>query len=302
MADKQTKYEALVHALHGDIYRYAYWLCRDPQIAEDLVQETFLRAWKAIDTLLDDKAAKAWLITILRRENARRFERKQFDLVDLDEHPYGIRGVLPSEQEMEHEWLRRHIARLPAEYQEPLLLQVLGIQREEIAEQLGLNKNTVMTRLFRARNQIKEAMESAKQQRDTPMDELEFRRRAITHPRTGIPPSESRRGVTGQSQASGRDAAARAPGAQHSGSGRTSRSCGADPAQAGDGSRRGAGGPAARHPASHAMARSGHRGLGRLPARHEHPLISWPVAPDTCRWLRSPCPTFMGKSLHSCGG
>ncbi len=166
MADKQTKYEALVHALHGDIYRYAYWLCRDPQIAEDLVQETFLRAWKAIDTLLDDKAAKAWLITILRRENARRFERKQFDLVDLDEHPLRDQGVLPSEQEMEHEWLRRHIARLPTEYQEPLLLQVLGgFSGEEIAEQLGLNKNTVMTRLFRARNQIKEAMESAKQQR-----------------------------------------------------------------------------------------------------------------------------------------
>ena len=166
MADKQTKYEALVHALHGDIYRYAYWLCRDPQIADDLVQETFLRAWKAIDTLLDDKAAKAWLITILRRENARRFERKQFDLVDLDEHPLRDQGVLPSEQEMEHEWLRRHIARLPAEYQEPLLLQVLGgFSGEEIAEQLGLNKNTVMTRLFRARNQIKEARESAKQQR-----------------------------------------------------------------------------------------------------------------------------------------
>lgn len=166
MADKQTKYEALVHALHGDIYRYAYWLCRDPQIADDLVQETFLRAWKAIDTLLDDKAAKAWLITILRRENARRFERKQFDLVNLDEHPLRDQGVLPSEQEMEHEWLRRHIARLPAEYQEPLLLQVLGgFSGEEIAEQLGLNKNTVMTRLFRARNQIKEAMESAKQQR-----------------------------------------------------------------------------------------------------------------------------------------
>ena len=166
MADKQTKYEALVHALHGDIYRYAYWLCRDPQIAEDLVQETFLRAWKAIDTLLDDKAAKAWLITILRRESARRFERKQFDLVDLDEHPLRDQGVLPSEQEMDNEWLRRHIARLPAEYQEPLLLQVLGgFSGEEIAEQLGLNKNTVMTRLFRARNQIKEAMESAKQQR-----------------------------------------------------------------------------------------------------------------------------------------
>ena len=166
MADKQTKYEALVHALHGDIYRYAYWLCRDPQVAEDLVQETFLRAWKALDSLVDDKAAKAWLITILRRENARRFERKQFDLIDLDEHPQSDPDALHSVQEMEHEWLRRHIARLPAEYQEPLLLQVLGgYSGEETAAQLGLNKNTVMTRLFRARNQIKEAMEAAVQQR-----------------------------------------------------------------------------------------------------------------------------------------
>lgn len=166
MADRQARYEALVYALHADLYRYAYWLCRDPQIAEDLVQETFLRAWKGIDTLQDDQAAKAWLITILRRENARRFERKQFDLVDLDEHPQRDPAALHGEQEMELEWLRRHIARLPAEYQEPLLLQVLGgFSGEEIAEQLGLNKHTVMTRLFRARNQIKEAMESAAQQR-----------------------------------------------------------------------------------------------------------------------------------------
>ncbi|MCS3454042.1 RNA polymerase sigma-70 factor (ECF subfamily) [Aeromonas sp. BIGb0405] len=166
MADKQTKYEALVNALHGDIYRYAYWLCRDPHVAEDLVQETYLRAWRAIDSLVDDKAAKAWLITILRRENARRFERKQFDLIDLDEFPQSDSGALHSEQEMEHEWLRRHIARLPEEYQEPLLLQVVGgFSGEEIAQQLGLNKNTVMTRLFRARNQIREVMESSAQSR-----------------------------------------------------------------------------------------------------------------------------------------
>ena len=166
MADKQKKYEALVHALHGDIYRYAYWLCRDPHVAEDLVQETYLRAWRAIDSLVDDKAAKPWLITILRRENARRFERKRFDLIDLDEFPQSDDEALHSEQEMEHEWLRRHIARLPQEYQEPLLLQVVGgFSGEEIAQQLGLNKNTVMTRLFRARNQIREAMASSAQQR-----------------------------------------------------------------------------------------------------------------------------------------
>jgi RNA polymerase sigma-70 factor (ECF subfamily) len=74
----------LVHVYHKELYRFAYWLCNDPTIADDLVQETFLRAWRSLDSLLDQKAAKPWLLTILRRENARRFERKQFDYSDVD--------------------------------------------------------------------------------------------------------------------------------------------------------------------------------------------------------------------------
>jgi RNA polymerase sigma-70 factor (ECF subfamily) len=70
------------------------------------------------------------------------------------------------EQDMENEWLRRHIAELAVEYREPLLLQVIGgFSGEEIAEILDLNKNTVMTRLFRARNQLKEALEQDKNAR-----------------------------------------------------------------------------------------------------------------------------------------
>ena len=42
MASKQKRYEALVSALHSDIYRYAYWLVKDKAVAEDIVQETFL--------------------------------------------------------------------------------------------------------------------------------------------------------------------------------------------------------------------------------------------------------------------
>ncbi len=160
MMMKQKRYEALVYALHGDLFRYAFWLCHDRQIAEDLVQETFLRAWKALDSLKEEKAAKAWLITILRRENARRFERKQFDLVDIETTAVPDRKTPGMEQKMENEWLRRHIADLAPEYREPLLLQVIGgFSGEEIAGILDLNKNTVMTRLFRARNQLKEAME-----------------------------------------------------------------------------------------------------------------------------------------------
>ncbi|MDP5040071.1 MAG: sigma-70 family RNA polymerase sigma factor [Paraglaciecola sp.] len=165
MANKQQRYEALVLALHADIFRYAYWLVKDKAVAEDITQETFLRAWKSLDTLQDEKAAKSWLITILRRENARRFERKQFDLVDIDDVAI-IDEQLSSEVEIEHRELRAIMNALSDEYKEPLMLQIIfGYSGDEIAEQLNLNKNTVMTRLFRARNQVKEALEKANEHR-----------------------------------------------------------------------------------------------------------------------------------------
>lgn len=160
MMDKQQRYESLVRALNTDIYRYAYWLCGDKSIAEDITQETFLRAWRALDTLKDEKSAKAWLITILRRENARRFERKQFDYSDIDQDQLVDADSTSSESKTEQYLLRRKIATLEAEYREPLLLQVIGgFSGEEIANILGLNRNTVLTRLFRARNQLKDALE-----------------------------------------------------------------------------------------------------------------------------------------------
>ncbi|MCJ8296736.1 MAG: sigma-70 family RNA polymerase sigma factor [Colwellia sp.] len=161
MMTKQVRYEALVKALHGDLYRYAYWLCHEKQVAEDLVQETFLRAWRALDSLKDEKAAKSWLITILRRENARRFERKRFEMSEYEEANITDTKSVTTEQELENHWLREKIAQLPPEYSEPLILQVLGgFSGEDIATMLDLNKNTVMTRLFRARNQLKEALEA----------------------------------------------------------------------------------------------------------------------------------------------
>lgn len=166
MKTKQIKYEALVRAYSDDLYRYGVWLCRDPNIAEDLVQETFLRAWRSLESLKDQGAAKSWLITILRRENARRFERKQFDLVDIDDSYVPDTLSVGSEQEVENHLLRRKITELEPEYREPLVLQVIGgFSGEEIASILELNKNTVMTRLFRARNQLKEILEPQEQHR-----------------------------------------------------------------------------------------------------------------------------------------
>ncbi|WP_234418628.1 sigma-70 family RNA polymerase sigma factor [Dongshaea marina] len=166
MERRQKKYEALVHALHRDVYRYAYWVCQDEQTAQDVVQETYLRAWKAIDSLKDEKSAKSWLFTIVRRENARRFERKRLDTTDIDAQPVADPKHTGVEQEMENELLRRQIGQLSAEYREPLVLQVLGgFSGDEIASILQLNKNTVMTRLFRARSQLKESLDQSPQTR-----------------------------------------------------------------------------------------------------------------------------------------
>lgn len=157
---KNKRYEQLVQLYHADIYRYGYWLCKDPDIAQDLVQETFLRAWKHLDSLLDAAAAKSWLITILRRENARRFERKQFDYDDAAEQ-----DSLPdteqssAEQDCDTDKLRNYMAALPEEYREPLVMQVIGgFSSDEIASLLQLNVNTVNTRLFRARKLLREQL------------------------------------------------------------------------------------------------------------------------------------------------
>jgi len=164
--NKQKRYEALVRAWHRDLYRYAYWLCHDPHIAEDLVQETCLRAWRSLDSLQDEKAAKSWLITILRRENARRFERKQLDLVDIDDYAIADTQHQGSEMDVEQQILHKQIMKLAPEYREPLVLQVMaGFTGDEIAEILSLNRNTVMTRLFRARNQLKEQIEKQSERR-----------------------------------------------------------------------------------------------------------------------------------------
>ena len=82
--ERRRRFERLARAHGDDLYRYALWICGQEALARDLVQETFLRAWKAFDALREDAAARGWLVTILRREYARTFERKVPPLVDVD--------------------------------------------------------------------------------------------------------------------------------------------------------------------------------------------------------------------------
>lgn len=141
------------------MYRYAAWLSRDRTVAEDVVQESLLRAWKSLDSLREDGAAKHWLLTIVRRENARYFERKRLDTVDVDNLTPSQEALLASAPDEQRDDLRDAIYRLDDDYREPLVLHVLmGYSTSEIAELMGLNQGAVLTRLHRARHKLRDEM------------------------------------------------------------------------------------------------------------------------------------------------
>ncbi|HZF16947.1 MAG TPA: sigma-70 family RNA polymerase sigma factor [Steroidobacteraceae bacterium] len=154
--DDRQRFEALSAQLRPELYRFAFWLARDRAIAEDVVQETLLRAWRSWGNLRDAGAAKQWLFTIARREHARLYERKRFETVDVDKLITSEAPALAAGDEREVEDLRRAIAGLEDDYREPLVLQVLfGYSTQEIASHMGLTQGAVLTRLFRARNQLR---------------------------------------------------------------------------------------------------------------------------------------------------
>lgn len=154
--EKRARFQALCSSLRPDLLRFAFWLSRDRALAEDVVQETMLRAWKAQDSLLDESAAKPWFLTIIRREYARSFERKRFATVDVEELVAKEEPALAAADDQQLAELRAALFKLPEEYREPLVLQVLmGYSTSEIAAELGLSSAAVLTRLFRARKQLR---------------------------------------------------------------------------------------------------------------------------------------------------
>src|SRR3954464_6775894 len=151
-------FSRLLEMLRPDLLRFAFWLARDRAVAEDVVQETLIRAWKSRGELKDSAAGRPWLFTIVRREHARLYERKRLPTVDVDTVEALGDPALASDGDAGLEDLRRAIMQLPDEYREPLVMQVLGgLSTGEIATDLGLTQAAVLTRLFRARNRLREA-------------------------------------------------------------------------------------------------------------------------------------------------
>ena len=151
------------------LYGYALVLAQNRTDAEDLVQETYLRAIRAMGRLRDDSNVKGWLFTILRNIwlNELRQRRKAPEILDVetdertsvlvDEGTEGPHEVYVAKLERSH--VRTAIQQLPEEAREVILLREWeGLSYQEIATVLDCPVGTVMSRLARARSKLRDLL------------------------------------------------------------------------------------------------------------------------------------------------
>jgi RNA polymerase sigma-70 factor (ECF subfamily) len=148
------------------LYRYAMVLTRNRTDAEDLVQETYVRAIEAYGRLRENSNVKGWLFTILRNQwlNQLRRRRTGPQFLDCDgEIPIvdGLPGNLPDAQSLlegqeDVSRVRGAIDKLPPEFQEVLVLREFEeLSYQEISSVLSCPAGTVMSRLARARARLR---------------------------------------------------------------------------------------------------------------------------------------------------
>ena len=156
------------HYLDG-LYGYAMVLSRNSAQAEDLVQETCLRALRGMDRLRSEDSAKSWLFTILRNIwlNQLRHRRTAPDGVELDSDE--SRPIEPADatqdphsvyvSKVEREQVRAAIQQLPVEFREIIILREYEeLSYQEIAAVLNCPTGTVMSRLARARSRLRDLL------------------------------------------------------------------------------------------------------------------------------------------------
>jgi RNA polymerase sigma-70 factor (ECF subfamily) len=150
--------EVLLH-LDG-LYGYAMSLSRDSREAEDLVQETYLRAARACGQLAPGSNLKGWLFTIARHIwlNQMRHSNCGPSFVPFDDEQEPGHGdpTLSYVRKAEREGVRAAVEQLPPAYREVIVLREFeGLSYQEIAQILNCPAGTVMSRLGRAREKLR---------------------------------------------------------------------------------------------------------------------------------------------------
>jgi len=148
-----------VDAHYQGLYRFALSLSRREEVAKDLVQQTFLQWARKGHTLRDAAKVKTWLFTTIYRDwlsLARR--EKRHEQVEFEPDLHGT--IQPEEDEepprVDHVTLHRALEQLEPHYRAPSVLFYLQeLSYRDIAEALGVPIGTVMSRLSRAKDQLR---------------------------------------------------------------------------------------------------------------------------------------------------
>jgi RNA polymerase sigma factor (sigma-70 family) len=162
MNDEQTRarFEGLMVPLMNDAYNLARWLMKNEEDAEDVVQESYLKAFRFFAGFHSGTNARGWLLQIVRNTcytalGARNRQEAAFELEveKIEDTAPGPRANLDTKATVET--VREAIAALPVDYREVVVLRELeGLSYKEISEVVGIPLGTVMSRLSRARDQL----------------------------------------------------------------------------------------------------------------------------------------------------
>ena len=163
VAGRSFDNEALPHL--DTLYRVALRLTADPTLAEDLVQDTMLKAYRSWKQYRPGTNARGWLLTILRNTFINDYRRRKHEPVAMDLEAVEPHAIYRSVEDTDPEGtffsqivdakVVEAIDALPTEFREVLSLSdIEGMSYAEIAETLKIPVGTVKSRLFRARRQL----------------------------------------------------------------------------------------------------------------------------------------------------
>ncbi len=178
---QQAAYRELVRRYERPIFALVFRMVRDRELAEDLAQETFVKALNAIESYRPEFKFSSWIFKIANNAAIDHLRRRELDTLSLDGSPHaetpeaieatalqiGDRQETALEEVEARELggeIEAAIARLRPEYRSCILLRhVEGRPYEEIADILGLPLGTVKTYIHRARNELRELLAHLKE-------------------------------------------------------------------------------------------------------------------------------------------